>query len=88
MRHCPSALKSRVLAKFVESDHEKVDRLVELHLKYFAQVKKADSRIRALREVSHYGFVFTSASFVSCYCSLTQHIFNWSYIRMRRLQGL
>ncbi|TPP39665.1 Beta-catenin protein 1 [Fasciola gigantica] len=50
LRHCPIALKSRLLAKFVESDHEKVDRLVELHLKYFAQVKSVDSRIRAMRE--------------------------------------
>ncbi|THD28443.1 Beta catenin protein 1 [Fasciola hepatica] len=50
LRHCPSALKSRLLAKFVESDHEKVDRLVELHLKYFSQVKSVDSRIRAMRE--------------------------------------
>ncbi|TGZ44657.1 hypothetical protein CRM22_011183 [Opisthorchis felineus] len=50
LRHCPSAQKNRVLAKFVESDHEKVDRLIELHLQYFDRVKATDNRIRAMKE--------------------------------------
>ncbi|GAA55303.1 beta-catenin-like protein 1, partial [Clonorchis sinensis] len=50
LRHCPSVQKNRVLAKFVESDHEKVDRLIELHLQYFDRVKATDSRIRAMKE--------------------------------------
>ncbi|CAL8103628.1 unnamed protein product [Calicophoron daubneyi] len=50
LRYCPASSKGRVLAKFVENDHEKVDRLVELHLKYFEKVKAADSHIRKLKE--------------------------------------
>ncbi|KAA3674024.1 beta-catenin-like protein 1 [Paragonimus westermani] len=52
LRHCPPPLKTRVLAKFVENDHEKLDRLVELHLKYFERVKSTDNQIRAMKEVS------------------------------------
>ncbi|KAF6774573.1 hypothetical protein AHF37_06281 [Paragonimus kellicotti] len=52
LRHCPPPLKTRVLAKFVENDHEKLDRLVELHLKYFERVKSTDNQIRAMKEDS------------------------------------
>ena len=32
------------LAKFTENDHEKVDRLLELHIKYYRKVEEADQR--------------------------------------------
>lgn len=50
LRYCPPNLKQRVLAKFVENDHEKVDRLIELHLKYFEKVKATDVKIAASRK--------------------------------------
>ena len=33
-----------VLAKFTENDHEKVDRIMELHEKYSAKADNADSK--------------------------------------------
>ncbi|KAF8560884.1 hypothetical protein P879_11649 [Paragonimus westermani] len=60
LRHCPPPLKTRVLAKFVENDHEKLDRLVELHLKYFERVKSTDNRIRAMKEDSKRWVGYTS----------------------------
>ncbi|RTG86968.1 beta-catenin-like protein 1 [Schistosoma bovis] len=50
LRHSPpETFKSRVLAKFVENDHEKVDRLIELHLKYLDIVKATNSKVEAMR---------------------------------------
>ena len=33
-----------ILAKFTENDHEKVDRIMELHEKYSAKADNADSK--------------------------------------------
>lgn len=41
--------RQRLLAKFTEGDHEKVDRLMELHFKYLEKVTAADERIRRER---------------------------------------
>ncbi|CAI2731963.1 unnamed protein product [Schistosoma spindalis] len=50
LRHSPpETFKSRVLAKFVENDHEKVDRLIELHLKYLDIVKATNSKVETMR---------------------------------------
>ena len=38
LKNCVGAVKDRVISKFLENDHEKVDRLLELHLKYLQQV--------------------------------------------------
>lgn len=35
----------------MENDHEKVDRLIELHLNYFERVKVADNKLKRLKEV-------------------------------------
>merc|ERR1719341_912110 len=43
-------VKERLLSKFVENDHEKVDRLVELHCEYLARLVETD---KALREEAH-----------------------------------
>jgi len=40
-----SKQRERVLYKFTESDHEKVDRLMELHLKYLRKVQETDEDI-------------------------------------------
>ncbi|CAH8539278.1 unnamed protein product [Schistosoma turkestanicum] len=46
----PETFKSRVLAKFVENDHEKVDRLIELHLKYLDIVKATNHKVELMRK--------------------------------------
>lgn len=40
-----STQKQRVLNKFVENDHEKVERLLELHFKYLEKVRNCDKQI-------------------------------------------
>jgi len=40
-----SKQRERILAKFTENDHEKVDRLMEIHDKYLAKVQEADAEI-------------------------------------------
>ena len=37
--------RERILVKFTENDHEKVDRLMELHDKYLAKVEAADAEL-------------------------------------------
>lgn len=45
MRNCKGNQKQRLLSKFVENDFEKVDRLIELHLKYLEKVELLDRQI-------------------------------------------
>lgn len=52
LRQCTGAYLQRVLAKFTENEHEKVDRLVELHFQYHERVTKANAKIETFREVS------------------------------------
>jgi len=40
-----SKQRERILVKFTENDHEKVDRLMELHDKYLAKVETADAEL-------------------------------------------
>jgi len=40
------AMKGRLLTKFVENDHEKVDRLVELHCSYFTSAMEMEKVLR------------------------------------------
>ena len=37
--------RQRLLAKFTENDHEKVERLMELHFKYLERVELAEDKI-------------------------------------------
>ena len=37
--------RERILAKFTENDHEKVDRVMEIHEKYLTKVQEADAEI-------------------------------------------
>ncbi|KAI0984360.1 hypothetical protein GJ496_004805 [Pomphorhynchus laevis] len=45
IRNCTGIERQRVLLKFTENDHEKVERLVELHQKYAMKVKLIDEEI-------------------------------------------
>lgn len=38
LKNCSGSVKDRVITKFLENDHEKVDRLLELHFKQLQQV--------------------------------------------------
>ncbi|VDD77069.1 unnamed protein product [Mesocestoides corti] len=51
LRQCTGQFLQRVLAKFTENEHEKVDRLVELHFQYHDRVTKANAKIESLRQV-------------------------------------
>lgn len=44
LKSCAGSQRTRLLAKFTESDHEKVDRLMELHFKYFDKVRSIDQQ--------------------------------------------
>nr|CAG4650050.1 EOG090X03ST [Sida crystallina] len=45
LKHSRGAQRQRLLTKFTENDHEKVDRLMELHFKYFGKVQSIDEQI-------------------------------------------
>jgi beta-catenin-like protein 1 len=45
LRNCRGGQRTRLLTKFAENDHEKVDRLLELHFKYLEKVEKADASL-------------------------------------------
>lgn len=43
LRNCRGPQRQRLVSKFTENDHEKVDRLLELHFKYLEKVEALDS---------------------------------------------
>jgi len=45
-KNCKGSHRSRILIKFTESDHEKVERLMELHFKYVDRVNITEERLR------------------------------------------
>lgn len=45
LRNCRGSQRQRLISKFTENDHEKVDRLLELHFKYLDKVEAIDSAI-------------------------------------------
>nr|CAG4638355.1 EOG090X03ST [Cyclestheria hislopi] len=45
LKWCRGSQRQRLILKFTENDHEKVDRLMELHFKYFDKVRTLDERI-------------------------------------------
>lgn len=45
LRNTKGGQKQRLLSKFIENDFEKVDRLMELHLKYLEKVENIDKEI-------------------------------------------
>ena len=50
MKYCSAANKQRVLQKFIENDHEKVDRLIEIYFKYLEKVNQVDEEIKEEKE--------------------------------------
>ncbi|KAK3733987.1 hypothetical protein QZH41_009843, partial [Actinostola sp. cb2023] len=44
-KNLSGSLRNRLVQKFVEGDHIKVDRLMELHFKYYKRVQDCDERI-------------------------------------------
>lgn len=52
MRNCKGAQRQRLLSKFTENDHEKVDRLLELHFKYLEKVDEVDLEIEENQKVT------------------------------------
>lgn len=47
LRNCKGAQRQRLISKFSENNMEKVDRLLELHLKYLEKVEHVDREIEA-----------------------------------------
>ncbi|XP_078336676.1 beta-catenin-like protein 1 [Crassostrea virginica] len=45
LRNCQGTQRQRLLSKFTENDHEKVERLLELHFKYLDKVRVIDTEI-------------------------------------------
>ncbi|KAF5275670.1 hypothetical protein FQA39_LY06782 [Lamprigera yunnana] len=45
LRNCRGSQRQRLISKFTENDHEKVDRLMELHFKYLEKVETLDSKL-------------------------------------------
>ena len=45
MRNLDGSVRERLINKFIESDHAKSDRLLELHFKYLEKIEKADEDI-------------------------------------------
>jgi hypothetical protein len=50
-KNLSGALRTRLVQKFVEGDHIKIDRLMELHFKYHKKVQDCDEKIERTREV-------------------------------------
>lgn len=45
LRNCRGSQRQRLVSKFTENDHEKVDRLLELHFKYLDKVELLDATL-------------------------------------------
>lgn len=50
VKNCDGTQRQRLINKFTENDHEKVDRLMELHFKYLTRVHAADEKIEAQKK--------------------------------------
>ena len=46
LKNCKGSQKQRILSKFIEADHEKVERLMELHFKYMDRLTFTEERLR------------------------------------------
>jgi len=44
LKNCEATQRQRILSKFTEADHEKVERLMELHFKYLDKVQDTEER--------------------------------------------
>lgn len=46
LKSCRGSQRTRLLTKFTENDHEKTDRLMELHFKYFDKLRVIDAQLQ------------------------------------------
>lgn len=46
LKHCKGSQRTRLLSKFTENDHEKTDRLMELHFKYYDKLRVVDAQLQ------------------------------------------
>ncbi|KAJ8041931.1 Beta-catenin-like protein 1 [Holothuria leucospilota] len=51
LRNCTGTHRQRLVGKFTEADHAKVDRLIELHFKYMDRVQVVDNRIEKEKQL-------------------------------------
>ena len=51
LKNTSGSQQQRLLGKFTENDHEKVDRLVELHFKYLDKLRAIDDKIELAKRV-------------------------------------
>lgn len=70
LRNCRGPQRQRLLSKFTENDHEKVDRLLELHFKYLEKVEEVDLEIDHDRRVSYTCLLTESRVYVYIHHSL------------------
>lgn len=54
LKNCKGTQRQRLLTKFTENDHEKVDRLMELHFKYLEKVHAVDTQIEKEKQGMNY----------------------------------
>lgn len=71
LRNLEGSQKQRLLGKFIESDHAKIDRLMELHFKYYNRVQKIDNRLEQEKLVD---ILYTARVFLQ-FLSPTQYLF-------------
>nr|CAG4643111.1 EOG090X03ST [Ilyocryptus agilis] len=50
LKWCRGSQRARLVTKFTENDHEKVDRLMELHFKYYDKVRLIDRQLQESRD--------------------------------------
>ena len=61
LKNCRSNQRHRLVGKFTENDHEKVDRLLELHFKYLEKVLATNANLEEQARVSQsFKFLFIS----------------------------
>ena len=54
LRNCRPNQRTRLINKFTENDHEKVDRLLELHFKYLEKVLATNYALEEQAKVSFF----------------------------------
>ena len=80
-RNLSGNLRTRLVQKFVENDHIKVDRLMELHFKYHSKIQECDTKIEKEKQVSIHNLSFEALPLTASQMSLV-----WA--RSRPLQYL
>ncbi|CAG2248327.1 CTNNBL1 [Mytilus edulis] len=65
MKNCQATQRQRLVNKYTENDHEKVERLLELHFKYLDKVRTVDDQIERENR-----YPFPSISFETDLCLL------------------